>query len=101
MSEIYYYFHILLFLDCRDLVEMLNNTIVVADTNLCTGHPEDHKLSACSEDTGGPLITREDDKTTLVGVVSWFFFPCGVNEYAPSVYTRVSAFIDFIEKYVN
>lgn len=91
-----------LFLDCKDLVAYLsNNTQHLEKSCICTGSPEDHKASACSGDSGGPLITREGDKTTLVGIISWVFFPCGATHFAPSVYTRVSAFIDFIELYVK
>lgn len=32
---------------------------------------------------------------TVVGVVSWAFMPCG-KRGKPSVYTRVSAYIDWI-----
>lgn len=62
------------------------------DTNVCTG-PLEGGISACSGDSGGPL-TQDGE---LVGIVSWGFIPCGsVN--APSVYTRVSAFIDWISE---
>lgn len=64
-------------------------------TNVCTG-PLEGGISACSGDSGGPL-TQNDE---LVGIVSWGFIPCGsVN--APSVYTRVSAFIGWIENRIE
>lgn len=65
------------------------------ETNVCTG-PLEGGISACSGDSGGPL-TQDGE---LVGIVSWGFIPCGsVN--APSVYTRVSAFIDWIGEQIR
>lgn len=60
------------------------------ETNVCTG-PLEGGISACSGDSGGPL-TQDGE---LVGIVSWGFIPCG-SANSPSVYTRVSAFIDWI-----
>lgn len=60
-------------------------------TNMCTG-PLTGGVSACSGDSGGPLVQG----AVQVGVVSWGFMPCG-SANAPSVYVRVSAFIDWIQ----
>ncbi|KAK3921944.1 Mite allergen Eur m 3 [Frankliniella fusca] len=70
----------------------------LADTNLCTGAGPRNNTSACSGDSGGPLIlepTDSEEAVTVVGVVSWGFIPCGRGG-KPSVYTRVSAYIDWI-----
>ncbi|GLH14754.1 Lectizyme, partial [Gryllus bimaculatus] len=62
----------------------------LADTNVCSG-PLTGGTSACSGDSGGPLAQNGE----VIGIVSWGYIPCGsVN--APSVYTRVSAFNDWI-----
>nr|XP_033334269.1 trypsin-like [Megalopta genalis] len=64
-------------------------------TNICTG-PLDGSLSACKGDSGGPLVRRNDfGEAEVVGIVSWGLFPCG-GKNAPSVYTRVSAFVTWI-----
>ena len=83
-------------------------------TNICTG-PLDGSQSACKVgskktcgnsmvliilwfqgDSGGPLVkTNTFDMVEVIGVVSWGLFPCG-GRNAPSVYTRVSAFVDWI-----
>lgn len=65
------------------------------ETNVCTG-PLEGGISACSGDSGGPL-TQDGE---LVGVVSWGFIPCGSSN-SPSVYTRVSAFIDWIQAKID
>lgn len=66
------------------------------ETNVCTG-PLTGGVSACSGDSGGPLT---QNGTELVGIVSWGYIPCGsVN--APSVYGRVSAFVEWIEDIIE
>ncbi|KAL2725896.1 transmembrane protease serine 9-like [Vespula maculifrons] len=64
-------------------------------TNICTG-PLDGSLSACKGDSGGPLVSLNAfGQAEIIGIVSWGLFPCG-GKNAPSVYTRVSAYITWI-----
>ncbi|KDR20688.1 trypsin-1-like [Zootermopsis nevadensis] len=64
-------------------------------SNVCTG-PLSGGFSACSGDSGGPLVKEQPDGSReLIGIVSWGVIPCGQSN-APSVYTRVSAYIDWI-----
>ncbi|XP_055618622.1 serine protease persephone-like isoform X2 [Toxorhynchites rutilus septentrionalis] len=51
----------------------------------------------CQGDSGGPLQIVENDKYKLIGITS-FGNGCGSN--TPSVYTRVSRYIDWIESVV-
>ncbi|XP_058444542.1 serine protease persephone-like [Malaya genurostris] len=51
----------------------------------------------CQGDSGGPLQIVENEKFKLIGVTS-FGNGCGSN--TPSVYTRVSRYIDWIESVV-
>lgn len=51
----------------------------------------------CQGDSGGPIQIVQDDKFKLIGVTS-FGNGCGSN--TPSVYTRVSRYIDWIESVV-
>lgn len=62
------------------------------ETNVCTG-PLYDAISACSGDSGGPLAQQESNE--LIGIVSWGVSPCGYAG-APSVYVKVSSFINFI-----
>ncbi|XP_049766550.1 kallikrein-7-like [Schistocerca cancellata] len=64
------------------------------DDSVCTG-PVDGSISACEGDSGGPLA----QDGTLIGIVSWGIWPCGAED-APSVFTRVAAFTDFINQYL-
>ncbi|XP_049771906.1 trypsin-1-like [Schistocerca cancellata] len=50
-------------------------------------------ISVCGGDSGGPLAQNGE----LIGVVSWGVDPCGYPG-APSVFTRVSAHLDFINQ---
>lgn len=64
-------------------------------TNVCTG-PLTGGVSACSGDSGGPL----DQHNELIGIVSWGVIPCGTIS-KPSVYVRVSAFVNWINEIRN
>ncbi|XP_072382814.1 trypsin-1-like [Diabrotica undecimpunctata] len=64
-------------------------------SNICTANPEQNH-GTCEGDSGGPLVLDEQ----LVGLASWVFLPCG-REGAPSVFTRVSHFVDWIKKHDN
>lgn len=80
---------VLLYSLCRSL---LGSNSPLHETNLCTG-PITGGTSACSGDSGGPLTQNGQ----LIGVVSWGVVPCGLPG-APSVYTRVSAHITWINE---
>ncbi|XP_047106867.1 trypsin-7-like [Schistocerca piceifrons] len=66
----------------------------LTDTMVCTG-PLFDGISVCSGDSGGPLAQNG----IVIGVGSWGVVSpsCGYPG-APSVFTRVSAFIDFINQ---
>ncbi|KAF7995851.1 hypothetical protein HCN44_006958 [Aphidius gifuensis] len=81
---------------CRSSLEQIVGPSPLHETNICTG-PLTGGYSACSGDSGGPLISRQpqqDDE--IIGIVSWGIIPCGTLG-APSVFTRVSAFVEWIE----
>nr|AYV99581.1 venom polypeptide [Dolopus genitalis] len=66
------------------------------ETEICVDGSQG--ISNCKGDSGGPLAIDEADGTrTLVGIVS-YGRPKGCGTGFPSVYTRVTAFLDWIEK---
>ena len=65
----------------------------VDDSVLCAGAAAQ---KSCLGDSGGPLVLTEGRPNYLVGVVSWGASDCR-SDAAPGVYTRVSAFADWID----
>ncbi|XP_011630694.2 LOW QUALITY PROTEIN: transmembrane protease serine 9-like [Pogonomyrmex barbatus] len=84
---------------CYEAVLKLTGSSPVHETNVCTG-PLHEGISACSGDSGGPLISRIGGKPIQTGIVSWGIIPCG-SDGAPSVYCRVSVFIDWINNIIT
>ncbi|MBX2826353.1 MAG: serine protease [Gammaproteobacteria bacterium] len=67
----------------------------VGDGQVCAGVPAGG-IDSCQGDSGGPLYKRAaDDSLTLAGITSWGI-GCALAE-APGVYTRVGAYIDWIQ----
>ena len=61
---------------------------------LCAVVPGGGKDS-CQGDSGGPMVTLENDKQTLIGVVSWGA-GCAHPNY-PGVYARVTSVKTWIQ----
>jgi secreted trypsin-like serine protease len=82
---------------CKAVYEALRvPAFSVGDTEICATGPTGGKDS-CFGDSGGPLVAADSSgKDVQVGIVSWGP-QCG-NPLYPGVYTRVSAFSDWIKK---
>ncbi|GBP39793.1 Chymotrypsinogen 2 [Eumeta japonica] len=65
----------------------------IVDHMMCAGRAS---MDSCSGDSGGPLMVNEGGRWIQVGVVSWGI-GCGKGQY-PGVYTRVTAFLPWIQK---
>lgn len=70
------------------------NSDIVADHEICAGNTEGGKPS-CQGDRGGPLVCYEQNRFVLQGVTTWAE-GCTLGR-TPSVYTRVSKFVDWID----
>ncbi|XP_055548154.1 trypsin-1-like [Wyeomyia smithii] len=66
-------------------------------SNVCAG-PSDGSKSACSADSGGPLVKQlGEHQVVQVGVVSWGAVPCGTPR-KPTVFAGVSSYVDWINE---
>merc|ERR1712002_83493 len=72
--------------DCNMVYGSIN------DLHICA---MDLGKDACQGDSGGPLIVKENDRWTLIGVVS-FGAGCA-SPYVPGVYARVTQRFDWIK----
>jgi secreted trypsin-like serine protease len=73
------------------------NDVQISSNVICAGEPEGGK-DACYGDSGGPIIIHYLNRWILAGIVSWGH-GCARPDYY-GVYTRVSKYVDFIEKNV-
>ncbi|XP_078052115.1 transmembrane protease serine 9-like [Augochlora pura] len=74
---------------CEKAYKYIGN---VYETHICAHDPSEIR-GACGADSGGPLVVGGK----LVGVVSWSHTRCALPDY-PTVYTRVSSYISWINK---
>lgn len=88
--------------ECNDVYRNSLNVPqgVKEDLMICAGSFEDLQ-DACKGDSGGPLQGLKTDVTDgrmyeIFGIVS-FGKPCGIRLRWPGVYTRVSAYVKWIE----
>ncbi len=70
----------------------------LSGSQLCAGYAV--SKDACSGDSGGPMMLKVDGQWAHVGLVSYGYGCQEANGYY-GVYTRSSAFVDFIKQYVS
>lgn len=68
---------------------------IISDSQLCAGGLSGQ--DSCKGDSGGPLMGQVNvyNNWMALGVVSYGPSPCGTSGW-PGVYTRVTAYIDWI-----
>ncbi|XP_036378911.1 tryptase-2-like [Megalops cyprinoides] len=77
----------------RDTCSQRHNGVHIRPEMICAGT---HETGVCKGDSGGPLMCYVSTSLVQVGVVS-----SGENCKGPDVFTRVSSYRDFIQKYTN
>ncbi|NP_001166068.1 serine protease 123 precursor [Nasonia vitripennis] len=65
--------------------------VTIVENNICTHSPKGE--GACNGDSGGPLVVDG----VQIGVVSFGGMPCGRG--VPDVFTRVSSYLDWINRF--
>ncbi|KAA0200990.1 hypothetical protein HAZT_HAZT001596 [Hyalella azteca] len=65
----------------------------ITDNMFCTARPSQ---GVCKGDSGGPLTVQSKGRHIQLGIVSWGFPPC-TDPLNPSVYTKVTNFLRWIE----
>ena len=73
------------------------NSQEITENMLCAGRPGQ---DSCHGDSGGPLMTKEWNHFSVIGVVSWGSPQCG-HPTAPGVYSRVTRQIQWIQAQVR
>ena len=68
--------------------------MVIKTSHLCAGFETGGKDS-CIEDSGGPLMVKQDGRLVVVGLVS-AGVGCGLPKM-PGIYTRISSYIYWIK----
>ena len=64
---------------------------------LSTGAVGIDRQGACYGDSGSPLVFRQNGQNDIqIGIVSWGVPKCAGNENSPSIYARLSQFINWI-----
>ncbi|KAK9888036.1 hypothetical protein WA026_000316 [Henosepilachna vigintioctopunctata] len=71
---------------------------IQADSQLCARSADNTPRDTCQGDSGGPLVIQKEAKSIIAGVTS-FGKACGIAR-SPGVYTRVSAFVPWLESVV-
>lgn len=83
---------------CQNWFRQAGRDMPIDDRIICAGFKNGGK-DACHGDSGGPLLSKINGHYTVVGVVS-----TGIGcarPLLPGLYSRVSSYIRWIEKYVN
>ncbi|XP_011189539.3 lectizyme [Zeugodacus cucurbitae] len=84
-------------IEYNECKEQLAENAPIQPTNICTSSLK-KGISACNGDSGGPLVQEHSGVASeLIGIVSWGYIPCGSGNM-PSIYTRVSAYVDWIAR---
>lgn len=72
-----------------------NESEVDSNDDILTNEIPKNKMYVTKE-----IKTSFDEVPVILGVVSWGAFPCG-EEGAPTVFTKVTSYLDFINYNIN
>ncbi|KAJ9065867.1 Transmembrane protease serine 11D [Entomophthora muscae] len=82
----------------KEKCSKIHRDSIVSSQEFCAGHPEDN-FDAYYLSQGSPLIQMENNTPILLGLFSWA--ENYDEEFYPPVFTRTSAFVDWIRRVVG
>lgn len=90
--------------ECEEDYRETGVAISVSGRMFCAGFKEGEKQDACSGDSGGPFVMSEGagvhERWYLEGIVSWGSpFGCAMDRQYGG-YTKVAAFLDWIQQFI-
>ncbi|XP_023950482.2 phenoloxidase-activating enzyme [Bicyclus anynana] len=85
---------------CQGIYETKLNKLSskIGESHICAGGEKGR--DSCRGDGGGPLMSEQNGRYTLEGIVSFGPVPCG-REGVPSVYTRVYSYLPWIQSVIS
>ena len=87
-------------IECRERYQIRGYTYPIPKHMLCAAFQNGNR-DHCHGDSGGPLSVKMfNGRYVQAGIVSWGS-NCGQDSNRPGVYTRVTAFMDWIKKNTN
>ncbi|KAH8295882.1 hypothetical protein KR044_001279, partial [Drosophila immigrans] len=72
----------------------------ITNTLLCAADEVRQKADACKGDSGGPLVLERDIDNSMYSILGVTSSGFGCATKTPGLYTRVAAYLDFIESIV-
>ena len=88
-------------------LDTMNNTACTTNTRYSTGMITNNMIcasrpgkSSCMGDSGGPLMTKERNSFSVIGVVSWGPKVCARHD-SPGVYARVTQQMPWIQERIQ
>ena len=84
----------------RYSVNSISPIVLSEENQICAQGNE--VMDVCTGDSGSPFMnySAKDERFILIGMVSFGPRNCGVTNI-PGVYTKVSSYIDWIEKHLK
>ncbi|KPM04783.1 Trypsin-like serine protease 3 [Sarcoptes scabiei] len=83
--------------DCENMYKRAGYIEDIPNIFVCAGLAKGTKDS-CEGDSGGPLVIEDQNRWTLIGVISWGIGCALPNQ--PGVYTRITAFSRWINQII-
>lgn len=71
----------------------------ITDSQICAGDFENGGVDSCQGDSGGPLFTQRNNRTQIIGVVSWGDGCATARK--PGVYTRVASYAQWLREAID